>query len=253
VIDALRASWQAGARASLQALVWRHPHWWVYAGSASCWMILLGVDSRDLQDLCRAPGSPSAVAWLSQLPWLACMVVAMMLPLAAGAVRHAACRSRWTWRHRAGLSVVVGYTAAWLLALWLFAGVLLAASPIDSRLLGYAATCALIVGAAWQWSEARKSALRACHRTVPLSPQGWQCAAGCLSYGWRQGCQCIIVCWPQMLAMMLGGSHGILMPALAGIAIGERLYLGPVPLRVSAALLALAAVAMASTNGFVLG
>jgi len=231
--------------AGLPRLAWRHPHWWVYAASGACWAILLGADSGDLKDLCRAPGRSSVVAWLSQLPWLACMVVAMMLPLAAGAVRHAALRSRWVLRYRAAVCVGVGYVAAWLLALWAFAGVLLVASPIDLQVLGYGATGALVLGVAWQWTEARQMALRACHRTVPLSPQGWRCAAECLRYGWRQGCQCIIVCWPQMLAMMLLGSHGVAMLALSGIAIGERFFLRPVRLHTSAALLTLAAVTWA--------
>jgi predicted metal-binding membrane protein len=168
------------------------------------------------------------------------MAAAMMFPLLIPAARHAAFRSRWARRHRAIGGVLIGYLGVWTLATFAAALALGGAGGAQSDPHHRLAALGLMAAAAWQLTPAKRAALRTCHRSVPLAPDGWRADASCLRYGVSLGGNCVLSCWALMLCPMLAGQSLVLMAGGGAMAFAERLHLEP-PLRLSASVLAAAA------------
>jgi predicted metal-binding membrane protein len=158
------------------------------------------------------------VAWTADVFWWLVMIMAMMFPMVLTPVRNTAARSLWRRRHRAIGGFLLGYLGPWMVF-----GI--AAAAIMSGLrtqtwLQPAAAAGLGFGLAvlWQTTSMKRRALLACHRTLPIAPNGWRADRDCLRYGWMTGISCLVSCWALMLACVLAG-HSI--PAmLCATAIG---------------------------------
>jgi len=202
--------------------------------SASAWLLLVFIVApSDLPTLCLS--SPHLLArldaglnmmgraeiWTSEITtWLA-MIAAMMFPLLLHPVRHVALRSFPDRRARSIAGFLLAYTAVWLAAGLGASAIVLAVRNFSSaiELFGPAA----FVGAAcWQFSGFRRSALRRCHRTVPLAPSGLQADLACLRYGSSHGYNCLLACGPGMFAALTLSHNLPLCAVLAAFLFAER-------------------------------
>jgi predicted metal-binding membrane protein len=241
-------------RAALARVAWQHPQWWLFILSAFAWVAILAESSGLPISVCRSAGRDVASrlgsfdlvevlagAWLPEMLGWSWMLLATMLPLAAWPVRHAALRSLWKRRHRAGLGVVLGYLAVWTIAgaglSVLVVGFGSKAEPQDMRFAGLA----LLLAALWQWSPVKREALRACHRTAALAVDGWQADLGCARYGWNQGRNCLVSCWALMFAMVLASHQVVVMLTIFLICVIERARHRPLYRQTSVVLVVLAA------------
>lgn len=171
------------------------------------------------------------------------MSVAMMVPLTLPAVRHVAHNSLRVRRARA-IAIYLGvFVGGWVLvglvALPVLSG-LRGGLGIDGSLLLVAA---LVGAAAWQLTPAKRRALFACRRTVPLPPLGSRADVACARYGIQQSTRCLVACGPIMLAMVLVERGALAwMAGLTAIVVAEALpLLGQRLIRPIAVALALAA------------
>lgn len=189
----------------------RHPERPLAAVAAGAWVLVL------LQTDAHVHGAPS---WMSlQGAWVL-MVVAMMIPPALPMARRVIQNSKRYRRQRAGF-LFVGAS----LLLWAgigFVGVSLAAwaGAYDYRrwLLGGS----LLLAAAWELTPAKRRALKACHRTIPLPPDGRKADLACVRMGFQYSRACFRASWALMLPMALAG-HGLVVMMLAtGIAVAEE-------------------------------
>jgi predicted metal-binding membrane protein len=162
-----------------------------------------------------------SAGWLrSQVFWVL-MVAAMMVPPALPMARHVAQNSK---RHRRQRGVFLFGGAS--LLLWLGVGLvavtlatLTGASDQRRWLLGGS----LLVGALWELTPAKKRALKACHRTIPLPPDGRKADRACVQLGLQYSKACFRACWALMLPMALVGHVGpVLMLLLTGVAVAEE-------------------------------
>lgn len=183
---------------------WRHPEWWALAVSVVAWGVLVA----------EGVHRPFA-AW-------SLMVIAMMVPLVVGPIRTTAARSLWHRRHRAIAIFLAGY-----LTLWLAAGV---AASLLASLLGVhggsehplLVASGFALAAGWQLAPAKRRALNACHRTMPLAPRGSRADRDCFHYGVRIGVYCLTSCWALMLACMLMGHATAVLVGVSLVLAGER-------------------------------
>jgi len=146
------------------------------------------------------------------------MIVAMMLPLAAGPVHATAARSTWRRRHRAIALFAAAYAAPWVL-LGLAAAALFS---LPSLVTDTPAPAAAGMAALWQITPMKRYGLRTCHRTMPLAPVGWRADRDCLRYGWSIGSRCLLNCWPVMLACAATGHSAALMLGASALMARER-------------------------------
>ena len=239
-------------QAACTRLAWNHPQWWLVVPSVLAWVAILAEASGLPIEVCRSRDGVSRFGWFDPQallagPWLpevrawSWMLLATMLPLAAWPVRHAALRSLWKRRHRAGLGVVLGYLAAWMLAgaglSVLVVGFGLKANPANASF----AALALLLAALWQWSPTKREALRACHRTAALAVHGWRADLDCVRYGWNQGRSCIVSCLPLMFAMTLASHQIVVTVTIFLICVIERARQRPLYRSTSMVLVVLAA------------
>jgi predicted metal-binding membrane protein len=160
--------------------------------------------------------------WPAELfHWLA-MIGAMMLPMAAMALRHVAFRSFPERRARALATFTAGYMLVWLAAAPLSLLVGAGGRILAGGAVLPALAAALAAALAWQAAPARKRALRLCHRIVPLPPSGWAADRACLAFGLDHGRACFASCWALTLVPAVAGHHPALMLAVAAGALAER-------------------------------
>jgi len=217
----------------LRRLSWRHPEWPWAVLAASAWSILIVQDAV-------AAASTSGTSLPSHHPtvgWWMLMTIAMMVPAALPTLREISLESLWERRYLAAATFLVGYLAAWgafgaaALGIWSLAG------P-SSLIAPFLAGAALLVGALWGLTRAKRRSLKRCHRYVPLPPRGRTGDRACLHFGFYNGRQCVGVCWPVMLAMVPG--HALLaMLGLTALVTWERMARVP-RLHVTASILAAA-------------
>jgi predicted metal-binding membrane protein len=171
------------------------------------------------------------------------MVVAMMVPVTLPAIRYVGLNSVRRRRRRA----MALYTAVYV-GIWALLGI--AALGIDHLLRAHLGlgdrvllVLALLGAAGWQLTRAKRRALFACGRTVPLPPFGRRADAGCARFALLHGLRCIRSCWAIMLVMVaLGHSSLVWMVALTGLVVAEELTVrGRWVTRPAAAVLAVAA------------
>lgn len=160
------------------------------------------------------------LASIDTLATVALMSLAMMAPLVLGATRHAALTTFWTRRHRAACLFLVGY-----LAIWIAAGALISAVifGLAARLDWWLVTAVAFTAAGgWQFSPAKRRALRRCERRTSVHGDGWRADRACLSNGAAAGVACAASCLAIMGAA--AASHHAL-PILLGlfaVQVGER-------------------------------
>jgi predicted metal-binding membrane protein len=231
-----------GQRLAL-TLQWR-PEWRVAAVAAAAWLALLaglGMNHADLG------ANHSAAGVVAGLPGWSLMVVAMMVPVTLPAVRYVGLNSVRRRRRRA----MALYTAVYV-GIWTLLGA--TALAIDHLLrvhLGLGdrllLVLALLAAAGWQLTRAKRRALFACGRTVPLPAFGRRADAGCARYALLHARRCIQSCWAIMLVMVaVGHSNLAWMAALTALVVAEELTVrGRAVTRPAAAVLALAAAAVA--------
>jgi predicted metal-binding membrane protein len=147
----------------------------------------------------------------------------MMTPLVIGEVRATANRSLWRRRERAISGFLTGFLGAWFLV-GLFIATLASTLEIAGwwnfqwlGALGFAGA------AGWQLTSRKKRALWSCHRTMPLSPDGWRADVDCIRYGWDIGQTCVASCWAMMLACALT-AHGLIAMLCVGTLAGVERY-----------------------------
>jgi predicted metal-binding membrane protein len=231
------SDWRSGASAWLA----RHPESSAWLAVAAAWLVLLTHAPATTHGGAHAGGRgnlPADVA-LALPQWLT-MTVAMMGPAALMALRHTAANSLVWRRGRAMLEFSAAYVATWML--FGIAALAVAERLSMSRWTAMAVT--LAAAAVWQLSPAKRRALRACHRSVPLPPRGWRAELGAVRFGLRHGLACVGSCWCVMLAMaMEPGGHVLWMLPLTGALTAERLLERPLrATRVAAAALTVGAV-----------
>ena len=221
-------------------LRWR-PEWRVAATAAVAWLALLaGLGMH------RAHVGPdhSPLGVLAGLPGWSVMVVAMMVPATLPAVRHVGLNSMRRRRERAMAIYTTVYVGAWAL----FGVTALGAHHVLTVHLGVGDTgalaLALAVAAGWQLTRAKRRALYACGRTVPLPPIGHRADAACARYALLHARRCMQSCWAIMLVMVaVGQSSLVWMVALTALVVAEELTVrGRRFTRPAAAVLAVAAV-----------
>ena len=110
------------------------------------------------------------------------MVVAMMVPVTLPAVRYVGLNSMRRRRQRAMALYTAVYVGIWALFGVTALGIdhlLRAHLGLGDRLL---LALALVAAAGWQLTRAKRRALFACGRTVPLPPLGRRADAGCARF-----------------------------------------------------------------------
>ena len=138
-------------------------------------------------------------------------------------MRLTAARSLWRRRHRATLGFVIGY-----LARWLAVGAALAMLEVSLHPDAWlAAALGLACAAVWQLAPAKRRALAACHRGMPLAPNGWRADVDCVRFGWSIGGSCLLSCWALMLACVLADHSLPLLAAITATTAYERRALRP--------------------------
>jgi hypothetical protein len=226
-----------------ERFTWRHPEWWSLGLSLLAWLLLLApydaigpgfrlTHQHHSHHIQRMP-----VQWAGEMFWWSVMVVAMMLPLIVDCTRTAAARSLWARRHWAIFVFTLGYLAAWILA-----GVVISAVIFTLRVQGWyrpaiGAFAAFGLAAVWQLTAAKRRALRSCHRSIPMAPQGWRANRDCLRYGWIIGGNCLLSCGVLMAACSFSGHSLATMAGAGTIGVAER-YAARPNLRVLSAAIA---------------
>lgn len=244
----------------LQRTAWRHPEWTVALVAVACWALLAALhvrgwghpDGHDpgaahssaghsaMHQAATPQAAEPAGGWLAaQGSWLL-MAPAMMLPSALPPARHVALNSRWRRRQRGSAVFVATYLAVWLL----FGLVVISVAGWAHVPTGasWPLALALVVAAGWELTAVKRRCLRACHRTVPLPPDGWKADAACARFGLRYGWSCLGACWALMLAMAIAGHASLLlMVVLTAIVVAEEGLVKGTRLRRAAALMLVAA------------
>jgi len=224
-------------------LQWR-PEWRVAAVAAAAWLALLAGVGMQRSHL-GSDHSPFGV--VEGLPSWSLMVVAMMVPVTLPAVRYVGLNSMRRRRHRAMALYTTVYVGVWVL----FGLVALGTEHFLSVHLGIAEpvllALALVVAGSWQLTRAKRRALFACGRTVPLPPLGRRANAGCARFALLHAWRCIQSCWAIMLVMVVAGHSSLVwMVVLTALVVAEELTVSGRRLtRPAAGLLAAAAAAVA--------
>lgn len=224
---------------SLRRFWFRHPERFLAGVALLGWV---GVALWGVRHLHNAGAS-----WLSlQGGWLL-MVVAMMIPPALPMARHVGLNSKRYRRSRAMLLFTGAALAVWV-PVGLLAGLVVFAGLGEQRrwLLGGL----LLLAAVWELTPAKVRAIQACHRTIPLPPDGRKADRACLRLGLKYGRSCFGACWALMLPMALVGHVGIaLMLLLTAVAVAEEVVRKGYRLAPEAAALLTASAVMVLVSG----
>jgi predicted metal-binding membrane protein len=164
-------------------------------------------------------------AAVAGLPIWAVMTIAMMLPGTLPALSHVASHSyRWR-RRRAMTEFAIVYLAVWVA----FGVVALAVVSLVHTSTRLELGLALVLACGWQLTVFKRQAVRDCHRSVPMPPNGRAATRGVARFGLVNGGACLRACWPAMLAMAAVPMSQMLlwMPVLTGLMTTEKLAQRP--------------------------
>ena len=143
----------------------------------------------------------------SAWPWFL-MVLAMMSPLHANAVRHLWVRSLSRRRFRAIILFGAVYITVWMLV-----GVLLLLGAelmkIHAIWGGLAPLLTLLIAFIWQISPWKQTCFNHCHRQPRLSAFGRAADRDCLRFGLTKGFWCVGTCWALMFLPLVFTSTGL--------------------------------------------
>ncbi len=169
-------------------------------------------------------GTPGVGLAVSDAPAWMLMSVTMMAPAALPAVRHVSLNSlRWR-RPRATLEFLLVYLGLWTA----FTAVLLATLSLLRPPPSVSIPVATVLACGWQLTAAKRRALSACHRSVPLPLRGRRATAGVARFALRHGGACVGSCWALMVLMVVGMSvQPLLLVGLAPLIWIERRSLRP--------------------------
>ncbi|WP_027345618.1 copper chaperone [Hamadaea tsunoensis] len=186
-------------------MIQRYPQWWIAGGVVAAWAGLAATT------LGHALG-PVHHHGFDPVHWTL-MCVAMAVPPNLPAVRHVYANSIRVRRQWASGVYLAAYLAVWLGLGGIAYLVGLVTADVPERTV---AVAGLGVAAAWQVTRAKRRAVLACARTVPLPPAGRRADAACVRFGLRQGRRCVVSCWPLMLLM---GIVAVPLAAMAAAAV----------------------------------
>ncbi|MGI9614528.1 MAG: DUF2182 domain-containing protein [Acidimicrobiales bacterium] len=224
-----------GRASDLRRLWWRHPEVPAAVAVVAAW-VYLAIDHWVDHD--------QITSWrFEPTPWAA-MVVAMMVPAALPMVRLVSFDSLWDRRHRAPALFLATYVAGWTLAGTAAALVVASGERITGMTFdpGTATVVgALVVAAAWQFTDRKRRYLRRCHRRTPLAPRGWKADAAVIAYGAFHVRACLGSCGVAMAAMFVSVHDFHLMVPLTALLTAERLAERPRPRLVGVGFVAVAA------------
>jgi predicted metal-binding membrane protein len=218
----------SGAPATLRRVAWTVPEWpWLVLASGA-WVALAA----------HAAHARPAVAW-------PVMVVAMMVPAALPILRAISLEGLWSRRYRAPAIFLASYVAIWSLFGVLALGAWALASDDGADRHAHLVMAAILLAAAgWQVTRPHRRALKRCHRRRPVGVRGLAADRACAGYGAYHARQCVVTCWPLMLAM--APAHlPVLMAAVAALSTWQRLVTRPRRSVAVAGLLVLALAALA--------
>jgi predicted metal-binding membrane protein len=203
----------------MRRLVLAHPQLWVLGVCLCAWaMLLVKPPGADAPVYCsvRSVDRAAASAGSDLLDW-GTMVVAMMVPLMLSQLRAVALSSAWRRRHLAIGCYLCGYLAVWM-------ALKLGCELWTSRLAPAAHIAAgfFALACAWHFAPVKRRAAVRCHRRTPLPMAGWRADLVCLRYGMRNGVDCLVNCWPLMLAMIVLPCNLALMGVVMGLIAADR-------------------------------
>jgi predicted metal-binding membrane protein len=147
-------------------------------------------------------------------------MIALMVPLIAVNVRHAALRSPRASRPRVTGDVVVGWAVVWA-----GAGILLGLGAwLLPRAIGELAAVGLVTGLAvgWQFSAIKRRSVARCHRLLAPPLDRRRSRRVCGRYGLGLGRDCALSCWPLMLLMAVAAHQPLVIASSVGVAWYER-------------------------------
>jgi predicted metal-binding membrane protein len=215
-------------------VAWAHPQFWVAGICVAAWLLLLTTphvgSEPDAYCGIRAAGRAASASTSEMLQWIT-MVVAMMFPLVLAQVRTIALSSAWRRRHLA-----MGWFLCAQLAVWLLARVCCDVLTLCFARISFAmpslagaglAAGALATAALWHFTPIKRRAAARCHRRTPVPMSGWRADLACLRHGVRNGLDCVISCWPAMLAMILVPYSLGFMAVVSCLVLADR-YLWPI-------------------------
>jgi hypothetical protein len=178
---------------------------WVCVAVAAAWVFVLGhglAHGAHAHHVVMSSGA-ELLGWIG-------MVVAMMVPALPGNLRDIAQRSYRSRRQKAIALYLAGYVAVWTLA---GMPVLVVRAQTWSHDLTIAAIV-FAIASLWAWVPVRARFVAACHRRIPLAPQGWLADGSVLAQGVVTAIPCVVTCGPMMLGCALTGHR--LLPMLVG-------------------------------------
>jgi predicted metal-binding membrane protein len=188
-------------------------------------------------------GSGTWSAFLQAAGRWALMSFAMMMPVALPAIRHVSLNSLRVRRGRAVALYVGSYLLVWLLV-GVAAAVVVVAATAGGVTVRQLLVLTLATAALWQLTRAKRRAILACRRTVPLPPMGRPADVACVTFAFVQGMRCATSCWPLMLLMAVAPHTLTLMLAATLIVVAEeRLSIRHRLIRPLAAVFAVATIA----------
>jgi predicted metal-binding membrane protein len=204
-------------------------------------LLLLALGDQGIQSAHQAAHrSEPLVAGLSG--WFV-MCVAMMIPAASLHARQLALSTRWQRRQRTITLFFAAYIGVWMA----FGLVLLAPATVIQGWTEFPSppllALTLTVGGIWALMPWKWRAVRRCHLTKPLPPNGSKGDQACVGEGLRYGRWCLVADGPLMLAMFIAG-HGALglMAILSALMLGEKVMRRPYAHRQAMALVPVCAV-----------
>ena len=196
-----------------------HPEWTAGTVALTAWAWLL------MDAATRTPHHGHVLRPLDGREWLSLqghwvlMTVAMMLPATLPMARVVARNSK-SYRRQRAIFLFAGSS----LLIWIPFGLVVATASAILEVPGRLVGICLVAAAAWELTPSKRRALKACHRLIPLPPDGRKADRADISLGLGFGRACFKACWALMLPMALAAPMSLfLMIMVSVVATAEEL------------------------------